>query len=157
MNDGDVLLSRGRVAPREQTEKRFEDKFGGKATSELEINPSINSYKIFKNGVFVIYGSDESDVDEPARLYLSTEAGLLGGELFYIPINNLKKIVYSGFPFIYHNLGDILSSRIKARNSLWGELEIKVEKKESKLKFEARVVFSRKEYNTIKKYIGALD
>lgn len=90
MTDGDILLLHGRKIPREETERKFEKKFG-KGTPKLEINPKNNIYLNFKRGYLVIYGSDEEFVDESARLYFSIKAGLVGGDLFYIPVNNLKK------------------------------------------------------------------
>lgn len=74
--------------------------------------------------------------------------------LHSVKLEDLKKAMNNRFPFIYHKVYE-LESYIKARKSLCGELEVKIEKEEGGVRFKSRVVFSRKEYDTIKKYAYA--
>ena len=158
MVNDEYLFSDKRVTPRDVTGIRFERQFGDKKEKNFEINPEENKYIEFKRGYLVVYCSHELDVKDKIRLYLNKWMGLTERDLYYIDQKGLKKIVNSGFPFIYHTVvGSRINPKVKARKSLLGELEVKLKKEEGGLEFKMRVVFSKREYNTIRDYVNALN
>ena len=156
MVDDKELFSNGRVTTRDVNGINFERQFGDKTKHKVEINPEESRYINFRRGYRVVYCSHELDVKDKIRLYLNKVMGVVEGDLLYIETNGLKKIVNSWFPFVYHKVHDGVHC-IKARESAWGELELKIRKKEAGLKFKSKVVFSRKEYDILKEYVDALN
>lgn len=121
-----------------------------------EIKPDDNFYVELKKGRIHIVGEKKTETYGKSRLSLGREvkpekSGFV--RIYYIELDNLRKIMNNRFPFVYHRV----PYNIKARESLWGELEVKIKEDESGLIFKSKVVFSRKEYDIIREYMDALD
>ncbi len=116
----------------------------------IEIKHNDNFYKHFKEGFLHIVGKEAVDNGEgPNKLYLGKFYSW-----YFIKLNDLGETMNNFFPFAYHKV--INSNCIKARETLNGGLEVKIEREEFGLKFKSKAVFSKKEYDIIRDYIDVL-
>lgn len=154
-NDFWIYKEQGRVVTREETERKFEERFGG-YNSKIKINHDDNFKVEFKRGYLHIIGENEEVCDGPSMLYFGkTIDPLNDGIIHCVKLAKLKKLVNSGFPFVYHAIRSHMPS-IKVRESIWGELEVKLVREESGVELKSKVLFSRKEYNIIRDYVMAI-